>query len=40
MHISKSQLEGIMRTYINNSDHVRNKSDKKTPEGLQTGEPL
>jgi len=31
MHISKSQLEGIMRTYINNSDHVRNKSDKKTP---------
>ena len=30
MHISKSQLEGIMRTYINNSDHVRNKSDKKT----------
>jgi negative regulator of flagellin synthesis FlgM len=32
MNISKSQLEGIMRTYLNNSDHVKNKSGKKTPE--------
>lgn len=32
MNISRSQLDGIIRTYLENSEHVKTKSGKKAPE--------
>ncbi|HHY71383.1 MAG TPA: flagellar biosynthesis anti-sigma factor FlgM [Thermoanaerobacterales bacterium] len=32
MNISRSQLDGIIRTYLKNSGHVKTKSTKKAPE--------
>lgn len=33
MNISRSQLDGIVRTYLKNSGHAKTKSGKKVPEG-------
>ena len=33
MNISRSQLDGVIRTYLKSSGHVKTKSGKKAPEG-------